>query len=350
MQSKKAPRFRKRWLILVIVLLALFQLRLPVYYSAPGGAEAIAPFVHVEGGYKREEGSLLLTTVLMGKANPYLYLWAFFSDYRTLIPERQIVQPGESDEDYFHRQQMMMESSQDAAKIVAYKKAGKEVNIEYKGVRITSLIDGMPAKQLLRRDDRIIAVDGTKVNTVEEVNGKVASKTAGDTVMLTVIRDNEERNIEVPLAPFPEGYSNERIGLGVLYPVTERELDFEPEVEIDVENIGGPSAGLMFSLEIYNQLVEEDITKGYIIAGTGTLDEEGTVGRIGGIKQKVMAAHKAGVDIFLAPKEGGRENANYYEALSAAEEIGTTMKIIGVDTFDEALQSLEKLTPKRTEN
>ena len=80
---------------------------------------------------------------------------------------------------------------------------------------------------------------------------------------------------------------------------------------MNTEEIGGPSAGFMFSLEIYNQLTKEDLTKGYEIAGTGTISPDGTVGRIGGIEQKIIAADKAGADIFLAPNENGEKDSNY---------------------------------------
>lgn len=349
MVVEKTSRIRKRYIILVIILLALYHWKLPYYYSAPGGAEELAPFVNVEGGYKNEEGNLMLTTVLIGKANPYFYVWSQFSDYRHLVPEEQIVGPGETDEDYFHRQEMLMEHSQESAKIIAYKKAGKEVEIEYKGILVTSFIEGMPAEKVLERNDRIVAVEGREVRTVPELNTRIGQREAGEKIALTVVRDGEKQELSVPIGVFPEAYGNDgRVGLGILYPVAERQITFEPKVDIDVRKIGGPSAGLMFSLEIYNQLVPEDITKGYRIAGTGTIDEQGNVGRIGGVKQKVMAAHKAGADIFFAPKEGEREDSNYNDAVEAAEDIGTDVKIIGVNTIDDAISYMRNLEEKKS--
>src|SRR5690606_23603033 len=104
----------------------------------------------------------------------------------------------------------------------------------------------------------------------------------------------------------------DRVGLGISF-VEDSTITTDPEVKIDSEQIGGPSAGLMFTLEIINQLLEEDITKGYDVAGTGTMEREGEVGRIGGIDQKVMAADKDGMEIFFAPHDGEAENieSNY---------------------------------------
>ena len=123
-----------------------------------------------------------------------------------------------------------------------------------------------------------------------------------------------------------------------------------PEIEIRTDNIGGPSAGLMFALEIYDQLTKEDLTRGYRIAGTGTLAPDGKVGRIGGIEQKVIAAHKSGAEIFFAPKEDGEQGIgelNYEAALRTAKDIGTDMKIVPVASFDEAVRYLEELPPKK---
>lgn len=118
-------------------------------------------------------------------------------------------------------------------------------------------------------------------------------------------------------------------------------------MKIDSHEIGGPSAGLMFTLEIYNQLVEEDLTKGHEIAGTGTINEKGEIGPIGGIQQKVVAASDAGAEVFFAPNEKGAEKSNYKDALEAAKDIKTKMKIVPVDTLDDALTYLEKMGDKK---
>ena len=102
----------------------------------------------------------------------------------------------------------------------------------------------------------------------------------------------------------------------------------------------------MFSLEIYNQLMKEDITKGYNIAGTGSINEQGEVGRIGGVKQKVIAAEQAKADIFFAPNEFGSPTSNYQEALEVANQLNVKIKIVPIDTFDEALEYLNNLEAK----
>ncbi|TWI55794.1 SepM family pheromone-processing serine protease [Halalkalibacter nanhaiisediminis] len=347
MPTRVKTKVKKRWIILVIILLFLQFYQLPYYYSQPGGALVLEDVIEVENGYK-EKGSFMLTTVQMGKANLFFYAWAQLSPYRMLFPEEQLRFEGETDEEYHHRQIMAMTSSQETAKIVAYEKAGKPVEFEYKGVLVTTLIEGMPAADVLEPGDHIVEIEGEPVQTAEELIERLQSETESDTVQLTVNRDGQLKTFELGFSKFPESINapTGRVGVGISAPVTDRDITFNPSVEIDTSQIGGPSAGLMFSLEIYNQLIEDDLTKGYEIAGTGTISEDGTVGPIGGAGQKVVAADQAGADYFFAPNQEGAQDSNYQEALAAAEDIGTEMEIIPIDSFDEALAFLESLPLK----
>ncbi|GAE33838.1 SepM family pheromone-processing serine protease [Halalkalibacter akibai] len=341
-------RIKKRWIFLVIAFLFLHFYQLPYYYSQPGGAKVLDEVISVEGGSDEENGTFMLTTVSMGKANLFFYAWAHLSPYRILYPEEQIRYQGETDEDYQHRQLMAMSGSQEVASIVAYEKAGRSIQYDYKGVLVTSIIEGMPAHELLKVGDHILAVDGVEVLTANQLIEFLQGKSEEDTVELSVLRENNLEQVEIGFSAFPEEMNVEegRVGIGISAPITDREVTFDPPVNIDTSQIGGPSAGLMFSLEMYNQLTESDITKGYDIAGTGTINEEGIVGRIGGASQKVVAADKAGADYFFAPNEGGIEGSNYQEALEAAEDIGTKMKVIPIDHFDDAIAFLESLERK----
>lgn len=105
-------------------------------------------------------------------------------------------------------------------------------------------------------------------------------------------------------------------------------------------NVGGPSAGLMFTMEIYNRLTPGDLTKGHRVAGTGTIDAEGVVGAIGGVKHKIVAADREGAEIFFVPVK------NYDEAKTKADKIGTSMKLVPISTLDEALKYMEELPVK----
>jgi PDZ domain-containing protein len=138
----------------------------------------------------------------------------------------------------------------------------------------------------------------------------------------------------------------QRYGLGII-PENTQTVDVPKKVKISTEGIGGPSAGLMMTLEIYDQIrTDLNLTRGYRIAGTGTINADGTVGRIGGIQQKVMAADQAGAEIFFAPNDEGSRPSNYQEAMEAGERIGTSMRIVPVRTVDDAIRFLQSLPPK----
>lgn len=353
----KLKSMSKSWIIILIITLFLTFFQLPFYISSPGMATELAPIVKVEGG-SEERGSFSLTTVRIGKANVVQYAWAKVNDYYEIYPEDYIRPEGETEVEYSNRQLHMMENSKEQATVVAYTKAKKDIDIKYNGVYVMSVIQGMPAEKVLKVGDRLFSVDGHEMKSSEEFIKYVSNKSKGDTVKLKLERQEKTMEVKVPLAVFPKeqtGEQKDKVGLGIIL-VTDRKVEVNPPVTINTEKIGGPSAGLMFSLEIYNQLTDEDLTKGYKIAGTGTISYEGEVGRIGGIHQKIVAADKSDIEIFFAPNERGKIRVdkngkkiqtNYQEALQTAKDIKTDMKIIPVNTFDDAVDYLEKLPPKK---
>lgn len=329
-------------ILAAILLMASALYYLPFYVSKPGMAKELEPIIDVEGGHE-EEGSFMLTTVRMGRANIYAYAIATLSKYQEIYPVEDIRAENETDEEYTIRQLHMMDSSKTSAIEVAYKKAGIPVNYDYKGVYVLRVIPGMPAEGKLAPGDHVFEVDGNTFKSSNEFIEYVSSKKAGDSIKLAYKRNGKTDKAEIPLKAFEDG--SNRAGVGIEL-VDDKKIDVDPEVTVQSEEIGGPSAGLMFALEIYNQLTEEDLTKGYDIAGTGTITPDGIVGPIGGIQQKVVAADKAGAELFFAPFEKGAKDSNYEEALIAAEDIKTNMKIIPVDTFAEAVAYLENLKKK----
>ncbi len=334
---------RKGWILALLIVAAVAFIRLPYYVSYPGMAKELDPIIEVKGGHE-EDGDFMLTTVRMGQANIIQYVWAKFSKYQHLYPEEVIRPEGETDDEYMNRQLHMMDSSKEAAMVVAYKQAGKEVNIEYNGVYVMGTIEGMPAEEILQAGDRIHALNGKQFDSSEQLIEQVSGMSPGEEVSITIERKGKEMTVNVPLAKFPD--HPEKTGMGISL-VTDRAVTVNPEVTIKTDEIGGPSAGLMFSLEIYNQLTDTDYTKGYEVAGTGSIDYEGNVGPIGGIQQKIVAADKAGAEVFFAPNEEGKKDSNYEQAVEAAEDIDTDMRIVPVDTFSDALDFLKTLESKK---
>lgn len=337
----KRNYYVRSFVIALIILMAASFYQLPYYVSKPGIAKELSPIITVEDGYD-EAGSFMLTTVRMGRANIYAYLSAKFSDYEEIHELEDIRREDETDEEYNVRQLHLMASSKLSAIEVAYKKAGLPVHYDYKGVYVLNVLPSMPADGKLKPADRITELDGNEFASSEEFIKAVSEKQPGDSVILTYERNGNSGEAELILAKLP---NSDRAGVGITL-VDDKEITVDPEVTIDSKDIGGPSAGFMFSLEIYNQLTEIDYTKGHQIAGTGTIDGEGNIGRIGGIEQKIVAADNAGADIFFAPNENGAADSNYLAAVKVAEDIKTNMKIVPVDTFDDAIAYLEKLKEK----
>lgn len=339
----KKFRYLYALLIGVIIAMLIVFVPLPYYITKPGMAEKLEPYVKVEGGNK-EKGDFMLVTVSMGRANVVNYLSAKFNKYEEIFKKEEILRKGESDEEYQFRQVYAMKESQDAAIYNAYKRANASVTFENQGVLVVGVADDMPAAEKLKLGDHILAVDGQSLQTAEQFIAYMKTKKQNDEVSVKYVRENKEKEDKFALKPIPEDKSRAGIGVSI---ITDKKLTVSPDVKIDAHKIGGPSAGLMFTLEIYNQLVKEDITKGHEIAGTGTINEKGEVGPIGGISQKVVAAHNAGAEVFFAPNENGKENSNYKEALRTAKDINTKMKIIPVDTLDDALAYLDKMSEKK---
>ncbi len=328
-------------LVLGLVLF-LTTFRLPYYIYQPGSASALDPFIEVEGGYD-SEGDMHLVTVRGGQATPIYFLWAKLMPFYHIYDIDDIRPKGISQEEYNHIQLQSMNSSQEKAIMVAYDAANKEYSFEYLGVYVLDVTEGMPAYNVIKSGDKIVSIDGNPILKSDDLLEYIAKKEQSDLLSIEVEREGELETVEVSLAPFPD--EPERIGLGITL-VTDRQIVTDPEITINSGDIGGPSAGLMFTLEIYDQLTEEDYTKGYQICGTGTISEDGTVGPIGGIDQKVVASDDEGCDVFFAPNEQNKPNSDYQIAKETAEEIETDMEIVPVDTFEDALQYLENLTPK----
>src|SRR3954470_7984738 len=293
-------------ILFALILIGGMYYSLPYYVSKPGMAKELEPIITVDDGYK-EEGNFMLTTVRMGRANIYSYLEAKMRKYEEIYPLETILSNKETEDEYNAMQLQMMAGSKLNAIAVAYRKAGLPVKYKYKGIYVVQVVPGMPAEGKLQTGDRIFKVDGPNFPSSEKFIDYVSKKQAGDQITLTYLRNKKTSTVTVNLQRFKE--DSTKIGIGISL-VDDKSIIVDPKVEVKTDEIGGPSAGLMFSLEIYNQLTSEDLTRGYQIAGTGTIDEKGNVGPIGGIEQKIVAADKAGAEIFFAPNEKGAKNSN----------------------------------------
>lgn len=340
----------------IAVVYLVYFLPLPLFIFSAGTAEVTRPMVQVKEDTFEEKGSLMLTTVRVSDASIFSYLLTFFRPYDELHKKSELLNKGESEQEYTQRQEVNMLSSQSDAIQAAYHKLGIPYHISHDGVVVVQVFKDFPAAQVLKPGDYIVKVGDVEVQDNTDLLKQLKDKKAGDSVNVAYKRKNETRTASIPLALLPanEGANQEerKAGLGIsLANMQNVKADDEAkQVTIKAGEIGGPSAGLIFSLEIMNKLTPGDLTKGYNIAGTGTIDDKGNVGVIGGIQHKVIAADKAGAEIFFAPKDyaapSGQKINNYTDAVQRANEIHTKMKIVPVGTMDDALQYLQTLPPK----
>ncbi|MCZ0703994.1 PDZ domain-containing protein [Natronobacillus azotifigens] len=325
--------------VLIAIFIFTITFPLPYYIYKPGTADPLDPVVNIDGRYD-SVGELHLVTVRGGRATPLQYLLGAIRPYHDIERLEEVFPEGYSREEYLQAQLRLMENSQEASTVVAYQAAEQSIDITYRGVYVVSVIPGMPAEEVLEIGDKIIAVDNQEVTDADNLIEIVNQKEAGDQILLSIEREDDHLDKYIELIAFPN--NPEQVGIGIQL-VTNREVNVEPSIEFSSGNIGGPSAGLMLALEIYDQLTEEDVTRGYQIAGTGEVTYQGDVLRIGGVDKKVVAAHNAGMDIFFVPFENDAPNSNYRLARETAEAIGTPMEIVAVDTFDDALDYLASL-------
>ena len=274
----------------------------------------------------RDEGELRMTTVFVTQpqadVNLFELMGAWFSRDDAVYPYRAVYTPDDTRESNEVEGAIEMVSSQDAAIAVALTELGYDVE---EAVEVFAVTDGAPADGRLEKRDVIVAVNGVPTTTTDQVGEAVRSTPQGDDVTLTVVRDGEERDVTVTPG---EREGSPYIGIDML---PGYRFPFEVSVGIN-PNIGGPSAGLMFSLAIYDTLTPGSLTDGATVAGTGTIDPEGKVGAIGGIQQKIAAARETGAELFMVPPD------NCPEALDAPND---DMQLVRADTMHDARVAIE---------
>lgn len=349
---QRRKRFFTTLLVLLLVSGVAFYIPVPYYITQPGSLIELQPIIKVGAGGVDKDGSFMLVTVSMLNGNAAYYLYALISPYADLVRYDRLLGHEETPQDYHERQLYVMQNSQDDAILAAFNYASGHVDVSaeahHAGVRVVRTVPGTPAEKVLQPGDVILEADGKEIHSVESLLQLLHETKLKEVVTFSVQRGEKERQVQVALdiLPSTDGKEGERsrVGLGI-YPVTHRVVSSTPEVTIDTNEIGGPSAGLMMALEIYNQLHPMDLTKGYRIAGTGTIDPQGKVGQIGSVDHKVAAADARAADLFFVPKDVASHDDNETVAVQTARKLGTQMNIVPVATLKDAVDYLHKLPP-----
>jgi PDZ domain-containing protein len=320
-------------LALLAVVLGLLVLPSNEYIFLPDPAHPVAPLVTVQGGQDPTRGGVYFVDVIVRKATWFERLFPGIHNGADLYPANVIDPPGVNDQLRRQLDLQDMKLSQQVAAAVALRAAGKKVVMRAVGVRVTAVFPGLPAFGKLEPGDMVVAVDGTPAPTVNDLRRLVGAHRAGDVVALTVRRGKQTLVKKMKTVSAGEG-EDRRTVVGIS---TEQALDIHLplQVRINAGSVGGPSAGVAFALDVMEEL-GRDVVHGHKVAATGEIFADGSIGPIGGIKQKTIGARAAHVDAFLVPAgDNAREARKYAHGL----------RIIPVDTFPQALRALATLGP-----
>jgi len=317
-------------IILIVFIISNF-VPVPYQIMEPGIAAELSPMIKVKNGYDNQ-GEFLLTAVSTRRAMAwdYFYLTLFSPDDRELTSIADQLPENMDMNEYIDLMAELMEESKLQAQAVAFRQAGYNVQVTGEGAEVVEVMKEGSAYNNLKKGDLITAVDGKKVEMAADAVNIIKNRNIGDTVEIKVIRNEKELIFNLKTLELEGNEGNPSIG--VLISSKGLEYEIPGEVNFKTDNIIGPSAGSVFTMEIYNQLIPEDITGGRKIAGTGTISLDGEIGRIDGVKYKIMAAKEVGVDLFIVPEENYETAAEYADGL----------ELLKVKTISDIISHLEK--------
>ena len=332
------PRFRAMAVsggLAVVLCAAAVLLPSPYVIESPGptfntiGAVNGQPLIKIEG---REsfppQGELDLTTVFVsggpnGQVNVLDTFRAWANPHEDVLPEQLVYPEGTTSSELQEQNAVAMTSSQESAIAAAL----SHENIDYtEKLSVAGLANDSASEGVLQEGDVLRRIDGQEIENIETLRSVLAGA-EGAPAVLSIVRDGAETEVSVTPKESPEG----DFQLGILLAST---FDFPFGISIQLDNVGGPSAGTMFALGIIDNLTAGDLTGGKHFAGTGTIDSAGAVGPIGGIAQKLVGARNGGAEFFLAPA------ANCNEVVG---NIPDGLTVVKVETLNDAVDAVEAL-------
>lgn len=326
---KKIINFIKQdiWFIIsLIIIVVLFNIKLPYYIDVSGGTIDISNRITTENRNNKINGSLNMLYVTEYEATIPTYLLSYlFKDWK--VEKVSDVQVNNEDmEEIYERNRIMLDNSISNATYVAYTSANKNIEVKDK----ISYVIATTKDNGIKIGDIITKVNDKEINSTSEIKEIISNQEVGNTIKLTVKRNNKEKEINVKVS---EEKGQKIIGVVIM---TNYKYNLDPEINIKFKKSeSGSSGGLMMALSIYSVIADDDIVKGRNIAGTGTIDLEGNVGKIDGIKYKLMGAVKNKMDVVLVPE------GNYEEALEVKKEKKYDIEIVSIKTFNDAIEYLK---------
>lgn len=313
-------------LILVFIYL-LFNFKLDFSIYSPGGLINLDNRIESKSDINKSKGSINMTYVRLVKGTIPTYLLAKVIPTWDIVDNDDITYDGDIDETIKIDKYYLLESISNAY-MVAYNSAGVDYSIKKSNNYITYIYE--KAKTDLKLFDNIIKYDNIKFTTFSEMQEYITNKNVGDKITFDVVRNGKNIKCYAKLIDLD---GNAKVGL------TSAVInEYDSYVNVSVKSKAsesGSSGGFMTALAIYNAITKDDITKGRVIAGTGTIDSEGNVGEIGGVTYKLAGAYKNGADIMLVPKD------NYEEALKYKKKHKLDIELVSISTFKEGIEYLK---------
>lgn len=331
---KKIKEFLKSDLAFILSLILFFiicNIKMDYFINVGGGISDAADRIKVEDKYK-SKGSFNISYVSQLEGNLLTYVMSY------IVPswEREKVEnykytDEETVDDVDYRSDLYLDTANSTATYWAYTLAGKDVELKSSKAYIIAILS--KDVKNLKVGDEVVDIDGISFIDFSTCREYISSKEVGDELTINIIRNKKNKSVKVKVY---EEDGNKYIGIAVSF---KNEYKVNPKVDINFKKSeSGSSAGSITTLEIYNQLTEKDLTKGKTIAGTGTIEADGSIGQIGGVEHKILGAVKGKADIFLCP--GGD---NYKEAKKYIKDNNFKIKLIKAETIQEAIEKLEAL-------
>lgn len=334
MNLNKLSKAKKITLILIFGILPFGLMKTDYYFMSPG-----PPYqwdIVIDGQEVFEfDGNLYQLTVRRDEANYFSYAWGLINDNVDLFPREVILPKGVTPDELSDISLQNMKNSENVAIAVALESLGYKVDTEGDGVLVVGLMEDSPVKDKLIKNDLIVSINKEKIKSTSEFISLLRTYDIGEEISIEFIRDNIEMSIKTILIEHVD-YEDEPM-VGFLASTPNQRFAFPFNVDIKTGNVGGPSAGLMMTLNVYNTLTEADITNGKKIAGTGTIEIDGSVRPVGGVKQKVIAAKRANSSLILVPQ------SNYDEVKVYIDE---NTDIIAINSFEEALNVISDFSSR----
>ena len=334
----RLSKTRKVLLIILIALMPIGLIKTDYYFMSPGPPYQWEIDYDTLDNYAFE-GNLYQLTVRRDEANIFVYAWSLLNDSYDLYPREIILPDGVTPKELSEISIQNMRTSENVAIAVALKNIGYDIESKGDGVSVVGILDDSPVQNKLKKGDLLNSINAIEISSASEFISTLRTYNIGETVSIGLLREVkgnlEQLYIETTLIEHVE-YEGEPM-VGFLATTVNERFDFPFEVDIKTGNVGGPSAGLMMALNVYNNLIPEDITNSMIIAGTGTIEIDGSVGPVGGIKQKIIAAKRAGAELIIVPV-ANFEEAKVFETDKTA--------IVEVDSFAEALSVISQYSSR----